>query len=192
MPLNKRSQIKEFTMYNFHIVHPPKKERKFTFGFLWCSLTIMILCLLLSSLMASDSTETYIKWIEEVALAWIEKVATCPCTMLHKRTWCWQSENFYLHNIPNSCPPKSVDYNSLDYFVWGTVEWETNTSQCNNKVEKKKKVRISAAFTNLKRPSETLAGDWKVVWRPWLKPVAITFNKFNQSYFRISSCSFDN
>ena len=36
------------------------------------------------------------------------------------------SENLHDHITPNMWPPSSPDLNSLDYYVWGVVERETN------------------------------------------------------------------
>ena len=41
--------------------------------------------------------------------------------------------NFCDHIIPNISSPKSSGCSPLDYYVWGTVEQETNKTPCNTK-----------------------------------------------------------
>ena len=36
------------------------------------------------------------------------------------------SANFYDYTSPNVWPPNSPDLNPMDYYVWGTVEKDTN------------------------------------------------------------------
>jgi len=38
----------------------------------------------------------------------------------------WMSENLHDHITPNMWPLSSPDLNSLDYYIWGVVERETN------------------------------------------------------------------
>ena len=141
--------------------------------------------------------EAYIKCREELVLLWIVRVASrrpyirqqasMPC-QTSRRTQCWLWENFYDHITPNIWPPNSPDCNPLDYYVWGAVWWETNKTLCNIKNELK--ARITAAFNNLKKETEKLAGDFEVVWRLWLKPKMISLNKSNLSNLKIFSCNF--
>ena len=99
--------------------------------------------------------EAYIKCLEEVVLPWFERVAT-------RRPYVWQQEsvprhtsrwihsqqwdNFCHHITPNIWPPCSLDHNPL-YYVWGTVELETNKTLCDTKEELKAK--ITTGFTHL-------------------------------------------
>ena len=86
------------------------------------SQAMVTLCLHLSPLMASDSTQgTNIKHLEEVVLPWIERVAagrlyiwqhdSVPC-YTSRRTWYWLSENFSDHITPNIWLCNSSDCNS--------------------------------------------------------------------------------
>ena len=65
----------------------------------------------------------------------------------NRRTQSWLSENDCDHITPNIWLPNSLDWNPLDYYVLGTVEWETNKTLYNTKDELK--VRVKAAFINL-------------------------------------------
>ena len=97
------------------------------------------------------NTEPYIKCLEEVVLAWIQRVTAgrpyvyqqvfAPC-YTSKRNQYWMRENFCNHISTNICLPNSTDFNSLDYHVW-------DKTPCNTKDEVK--ARITAAFNNLNK-----------------------------------------
>ena len=59
--------------------------------------------------------------------------------------------------------------------------WLTPKPVCYTK--EKLKARITTALTRL-------AGYSEVVWGSWLKPMAISLNKFNLYNFKIFSCNF--
>ena len=144
---------------------------------------MVTLCCHSSPHMASDSTtqKAYIECVEERELSWIEGVTTrwpdiwqkesaSCCTS--KRIQHWLSENFSNHITAHICLSNSPDYNLL-YYLWCMVEQETNKTRCNTKIELK--ARITAAFINLNK--ETIrkgCRSFKVIWRLWLKPKAIS------------------
>ena len=114
-----------------------------------------------------------IKCLVEVVLALIEWVTT-------RRTYVWQEdsapyhinrksqsllpENICEHITPNTLPINSLDCNLFDYYLWSTLERETNKTYGYTNDELKS--RMTTAFTNLnKRLSERLAEDSEVIWR---------------------------
>ena len=91
------------------------------------------------------------------------------CAMLQKQENLVLIENFYNHITSNIWLLNFPDCNSFDYCV---IERETKKTPCNNKDELKARIKVA-------RLSENLAGDSKVIWRLWLKPMVITLNKFD-------------
>ena len=75
------------------------------------------------------------KSLEEVILHWIERVAARrtdvqqqDCAPYHtsRRTQCWMSEIFCDYITPNIWSSNSSDFTCFDYYVPGTVKWETH------------------------------------------------------------------
>ena len=122
-------------------------------------------------------------WIEEVATGityvWQKNVAP---SYTSRRTQSWLWENFYDHITPNIWPPNSPDWSSLDYYVYGTVERETNKAPCNTKDELK--TRIMAAFTDLNKEIDRKA--CRRVWSRLEAGVEANGNKLYQ-YSKITS-----
>ena len=115
------------------------------------------------------NTEAYIKCLEEVVPPWIKRVAAQRLYAWQqisvpyhtsRRTQCWLRKNFCDHVTSNNWSPNSLNCSPLDYYVSGTVEWETNKSRCHTKDELK--VRISAAFTNSNK--ETIKKACRRFW----------------------------
>ena len=139
------------------------------------------------------NTEAYIKCLEEVVNPGAEGVAvgrplrleTGLCTRTHKlKKSVLALRKFLRQHHLEHLATYSPDCNPIDYYVWGAVERETTKLVCNSKDELT--ARIAAAFTNLnKKTNRKFARDSEVVWRPLLKPMAITLDKFNKSYFKI-------
>ena len=125
----------------------------------WClgwSLTMVMLCYSSSHLASYSTWKAYMNCLKEVMLPRIKRLAagrpyiwqqdsiSC-CTSKRTPSWLW--ENFCDHITPKFWPPNSPNCNLLDYYAWGTVEWETNKTLYNTKDELK--ARIMAVFTNL-------------------------------------------
>ena len=75
-------------------------------------------------------------------------------------------------------PPNSSDCNTLDYYVWGAVEWETDKTPCNTK--DKLQARITVGFANLNK--ETI-GNGRMRFQSRLEAVLqdnmISLSEFN-------------
>ena len=133
------------------------------------------------------NTEAYIKFLEEVVLAWIERVAarrlyiwqqdSASCHTSRTQSWLWEkfcnliTSNTWLPNSPN-----------CNYSVWVSYEREINKSPCNTKNELKAKIR--AAFISLNK--ETVEKAYKRL----RSRREISLNKFNLWYFKIFTCDF--
>ena len=81
------------------------------------------------------------------------------------------SKDFWEYITTNIWLPNSPDCNPFDYYVWNMVDQETNKTLC--KTKDKLKARIIVAFTNSRRPSERLIGNFEIVWRLQLKQMVI-------------------
>ena len=73
------------------------------------------------------------------------------------------------HN-PNIWP-----FTPLDFYMLGVTERKTIKTPCNNKSELKARRKVS----------ERLTGDSEVTWRPRLKPMTISLNKFEWYFHTI-------
>ena len=115
-------------------------------------------------------TEANIKWLEEVVLPWIEKVAagrpefwqydSVPC-YTSKRILSWVSENFCDYITLNIWPPNFPACKPLDYYVWGTVRKQNSMQH----------------QTENKNPNEETL---KMLWRrSYLMLMMISWNKFH-------------
>jgi len=83
----------------------------------------------------SRDAAAYIAVLKAIVKPWIDSVCgekpyvfqqdSAPS---HKATTTqdWMSKNLHDYIIPNMWPPSFPDFNPLDYYVWGVVEWETN------------------------------------------------------------------
>lgn len=97
-------------------------------------------------------------WIEDVAAErpYLFQKDAASARKSQKRL----DDNFFNHVTPDLEPPNSAENNSLDYYVWGTIERITKTV-CNNKGELMKK--ICQVFQDLSFEMCLFS-----LWRLWL------------------------
>ncbi|XP_061516646.1 uncharacterized protein LOC133393851 [Anopheles gambiae] len=103
------------------------------------------------------NADGYISMLDTVVKPWITRVAngrpyvfqrdSAPCHTGSK-TIKWLVANFKDFTTPNVWPPSSPELNTMDYFVWGVVERDTNRTSSNTKAELMAKIRsVFAALT---------------------------------------------
>ena len=83
----------------------------------------------------SLNSDTYVELLLTVVKPWITRVAngrpyvwqqdSDPCHTSGKSKK-WLLANFFHYTSLNVCPPNSPDLNPMDYYVWFTVEKDTN------------------------------------------------------------------
>ena len=103
------------------------------------------------------NTEAYIKYLTEVVLIWIGRVAagrpTSSSRILYHATEAVEpsslSGNSWDHITPNIGPPNFPDCNPLDHHVWGSVKQMNDKTSRN--IKDKLKISIMTAFTNLSK-----------------------------------------
>ena len=101
-------------------------------------------------------SDAYVELLNTVVQPWITKVAngrpnvwqqdSAPCHTSGKSKK-WLSARFYDYTSPNVWPPNSPDLNTMDYYVCGAVEKDTN---CHASTTKSQLIdRIKVVFETL-------------------------------------------
>ena len=108
--------------------------------------------------------DAYVELLNTVVKPWITKVPngrpyvwqqdSAPCHTSGKSQK-WMSANFYDYTCPNVWPPNSPDLNPMYYYVWYTVENDTNRHSSPTKAQLIDRIKI--VFETLPRETVTSA-----------------------------------